>query len=341
MKYIRLIFLPLSVLYFVVVMLRNMLYDGGFFRSYAFKTPVIAIGNLSTGGTGKTPQAEYLIRLLKNEYQLATLSRGYKRKSKGYVLGNADSTAAELGDEPFQFHSKFPDIQVAVDANRIHGIGKLLSLAQPPQVIILDDAYQHRRVKAGFYILLTAYNDMYVDDFILPAGNLREGRSGASRADVIIVSKCPAGISRSEMDRITRKLNPTDAQQVFFTCIDYDGRVYNGNTSLSINEIKNKPKMLVAGIAKPRPFFEYLYQEGDIRKEFPDHHEFSEKEIAELQEQGSKNIIITTEKDYMRLKGRIADERLFYLPIQTRFVSRGDVFDQLILDYVGNRTTIR
>lgn len=328
----------MSLIYLLVTAIRNFLYDNGLFKSFGFPIPVIAIGNLSTGGTGKTPQTEYLIRLLSDKYNVATLSRGYKRKSKGFVLGNNDSNADILGDEPYQFYHKFPQIRVAVDADRKNGIEQLLSLNPKPEVLLLDDAYQHRRVKAGIYVLLTAYGDVYADDFLLPAGNLRESRIGADRAKVIIVTKCPPELSEAEMHNIVLKLKPKKSQKIYFTCIEYDNGVYSDTARLDIAEIKNVQKVLVAGIAKPKPFFEYLQQSEDDVLAFPDHHDFTENELADLKERSKNKIIITTEKDFMRLKGKLPADKLFYLPIKSRFLKESDNFDKTILDYVGQST---
>jgi tetraacyldisaccharide 4'-kinase len=341
MNLLRRILFPFSLLYWAVTALRNFFYDKGFFASASFTVPVIAIGNLSTGGTGKSPQTEYLIRLLSGRYRVATLSRGYKRKTEGFVLAGADSDAAALGDEPCQFHSKFPNIRVAVDADRKNGIGQLLLLSPRPELILLDDAYQHRRVKAGFYILLTAYGDLYADDFILPAGNLREGRGGAKRANVIIVTKCPPDLPQSEQLKIREKLGAQPGQKVYFTAIEYDDRVYSEEGSRGINEVKGNAKVLVAGIAKPKPFFDHLREEGDLVLAYPDHHDFTDKEIQDITKQANQKIIITTEKDFMRLKGRLPKEQLLYLPIRSRFLSGGDDFDKTILDYVGTSTANR
>src|SRR6187402_2631635 len=207
MNLLRKILFPLAVLYGWVTQLRNFLFDIGILKSYAFDVPVIAVGNLSVGGTGKTPQIEYLIRLLSPKYKIATLSRGYKRQTEGFILAGAGDNAKTLGDEPFQYHQKFPGIRVAVDADRKNGLEQLLfSQNQKPEVILLDDAYQHRKVKAGFYILLTSYGDLYADDFMLPTGNLRESRSGANRADIVIVTKCPNNLSDQDQNKIQRKL---------------------------------------------------------------------------------------------------------------------------------------
>lgn len=317
---------------------RNVFYNNGIFSSVRFNVPVIAVGNLSTGGTGKTPQTEYLIRLLSPLYNVAVLSRGYGRKTKGYVLADESAAAHILGDEPFQFYTKFKNIiQVAVDANRVEGINKLLKLSPAPDVIVLDDAYQHRKVQAGFYILLTAYGDIYADDFILPAGNLRESRGGAARAGIIVVTKCPPGISADEQDAIKKRLNPGSSQKVFFSCIAYDDLVYSSSTK-SVAEIKAQPKVLVAGIAKPQPFYKHLQQQGDVVKTYPDHHDFTEAEIKELIQLSETKPIVTTEKDYMRLNGRLPEDRLFYLPIKSHFINSSDDFDKTILNYVERST---
>jgi tetraacyldisaccharide 4'-kinase len=336
MKQFRLLLYPFAIIYGFITGIRNWLYDINIFKSYSFYIPVIAVGNLSTGGTGKTPMTEYLIRLLGENYRLATLSRGYKRKSKGFVLGSEQSGPDVLGDEPYQFYSKFPGIRVAVDADRVNGITKLIDLNPPPQVIVLDDAYQHRRVKAGFYILLTAYGDLYIDDHILPAGNLRENKMGAKRADVIVVTKCPENLSAAEKQYITSKLNLQSVRPIYFTTIAYDSEVYNETGKLTVQEIKQQPKTLVAGIAKPEPFFKYLKSDGDVLKQYPDHHDFTSTEIQELND--LNQLIITTEKDYMRLRGKVPNDRLYYLPIRTEFLNGSDKFNETILNYVGKST---
>jgi tetraacyldisaccharide 4'-kinase len=343
MKLLRLLLFPFAILYGTVTAIRNFLYDKGIYKSYTFSVPVIAVGNLSTGGTGKTPQIEYLIRLLSANYKIATLSRGYKRKSKGFVLGNADSDAAMLGDEPYQFYKKFSEIEVAVDANRKNGIEQLLKLSPKPEIILLDDAYQHRRVKSGLYILLTAYGDIYADDYILPAGNLREGSSGAKRAAVIVVTKCLPTISLDEREKIVKKLKPQPGQHVYFTFIEYDDKVYSETGILEAAEVKLMDKLLVAGIAKPQPFFSYLEGGNNVNLTYPDHHDFSEKDIIDIENKSQNKIIVTTEKDYVRLQGKLPGERLFYLPIKSSFIAGGNDFDKTILDFVklfpvgGNR----
>lgn len=337
MKFLRKLLFPFSLLYGGIAALRNFLYAHGVFKAYTFAMPVIVVGNLSTGGTGKTPHTEYLVRLLSGKFHVAILSRGYKRRSSGFILAGKRTTVAEIGDEPFQYHSKFDGIDVAVDSNRKNGIKQLIS-AVNPEVILLDDAYQHRRVKAGFYILLTAYGDLYADDLVLPAGNLREFVAGAGRADVIIVTKCPPELTVDRQKEIIRKLRPRHSQPVFFTTVAYDENVYGNNGSISLDSLTEK-KILVAGIAKPEPFFRYLQRDGDELQTYPDHHDFTEAEVAQLESASQEKIIITTEKDYMRLKGRLPGDRLFYLPIRVKFLNGKDQFDKLIADYVGKSTT--
>ncbi len=334
MNLLRKILFPFAILYGLITSIRNFLFDKGILKSTSFDLPVIAVGNLSVGGTGKTPQIEYLIRLLSNKYSVATLSRGYKRKSEGFVLADENSNAEILGDEPFQFYQKFPDVQVAVDANRTNGITQLLSQNVKPQVILLDDAYQHRKVKAGFYILLTSYDDLYADDFMLPTGNLRESRSGANRANIVVVTKCPKNLSEEKQTEIRLKLKLSCSQQIFFTYIDYDVEIYGKDEKISVAEIKSESKLLLAGIAKPKPFFEYLKNENDECLTFPDHHHFSDADLESIQNKANGRKIITTEKDYVRLKDSKLVSQLYYLPIKSTFINHQQNFDVSILQYI-------
>jgi tetraacyldisaccharide 4'-kinase len=336
MNLLRKILFPFAILYGFITSIRNFLFDKGILKSTSFDIPVIAVGNLSVGGTGKTPQIEYLIRLLSDRYSVATLSRGYKRKSEGFVLASETSNAEILGDEPFQFYQKFPNIQVAVDANRTNGIIQLLSQNEKPQVILLDDAYQHRKVKAGFYILLSSYDDLYADDFMLPTGNLRESRSGANRANIIIVTKCPKDLSDEKQAQIRLKLKLTCSQQIYFTFIDYDDFIYGENEKIGVNEVKAESKLLLAGIAKPTPFFDYLKNESDECLTFPDHHNFSDADLELIKSNAQNKRIITTEKDYVRLKDSKLTSQLYYLPIKSTFINHHQNFDATILEYVKN-----
>ncbi len=331
MNFLRKIFFPLAILYWLITFIRNWLYDKGIFKSYSFNVPIIAVGNLSVGGTGKTPQIEYLIRLLFDNNKVAVLSRGYKRSTEGFILADENATASSIGDEPFQFFSKFPNIQVAVDANRKNGIQNLLQLPNKPDVILLDDAYQHRKVKAGFYILLTAYDDLFCNDYILPFGNLREPSSGKKRADMIIVTKCPNDLSEIAQQKIREKLKVK--QQVFFTTIQYDDYVFGNENQLLVSEIQSESKVLVAGIAKPKLFFDFLKSENDETLVFPDHHHFSKQDCEQILAKANGRKIITTEKDFVRLNGLLPKEQLFYLPIKSTFLNTN--IDKTIEDYVG------
>uniref|UniRef100_UPI00404767ED tetraacyldisaccharide 4'-kinase n=2 Tax=Flavobacterium sp. TaxID=239 RepID=UPI00404767ED len=329
---LRKILFPLAFLYWLITYIRNWLYDKGIFKSSSFNIPIIAVGNLSVGGTGKTPQIEYLIRLLSDDFKIAVLSRGYKRTSEGFILADENATASSIGDEPFQFYSKFPKIQVVVDANRKNGIESLLQLANKPDIILLDDAYQHRKVKAGFYILLTAYDDLFCDDYILPFGNLREPSSGKKRADMIIVTKCPEDLSDLAQQKIREKLNV--AQSVFFTTIQYDDYVFGNDRQLLVSEIKKESKVLVAGIAKPKLFFEFLKNDTDETLVFSDHHHFSKQDCEQILAKANGKKIITTEKDFVRLNGLLPQAQLFYLPIKSEFLNNKNI-DKTIKDYVG------
>ena len=331
MNFLRKILFPLAFLYWLVTFIRNWLYDKGIFKSFSFDIPIIAVGNLSVGGTGKTPQIEYLIRLLSDNYKVAVLSRGYKRTTKGFILADENATASSIGDEPFQFYSKFPNIQLAVDANRKNGIENLLQLPNKPDVILLDDAFQHRKVKAGFYILLTAYDDLFCDDNILPFGNLREPSSGKKRADMIIVTKCPKDLSELAQQKIKEKLKVK--QQVFFTTIQYDDFVFGNDSQLLVSEIQSESKVLVAGIAKPKLFFDFLKNDNDETLVFPDHHDFSKQDGELILAKANGREIITTEKDFVRLNGLLPKSQLFYLPIKSVFLNTN--IDKTIEDYVG------
>ena len=332
MNFLRKILFPFSILYGCITAIRNYFFDKGILQSYSFEVPVIAVGNLSVGGTGKTPQIEYLIRLLAPKYKIATLSRGYKRKSEGFVLADANSTAEILGDEPFQIHQKFPQIKVAVDADRKNGIEKLLSLKDKPEVILLDDAFQHRRVKAGFYILLSAFDDLFCDDFLLPTGNLRESRKGAKRADVIIITKCPKDLSEIAQQNIINKIGLE--VPIYFSYIDYDDMVYNPNETKKVVEIKSIDKLVIAGIAKPEPFFNYLEVSKEDCLVYPDHHFFTEKDLQQIENRAKNKIVITTEKDFVRLSNQNLKSSIYYLPIKSDYISNKDLFDAEVFSYV-------
>lgn len=336
MQKLRKILLPFSWLYSGVTRLRNELYNRGIFESTAYDVPVICVGNLSVGGTGKSPMVEYLIDHLKDEYCVATLSRGYKRSTSGFYLLTGTETAREVGDEPLQFKKKYPNILVAVDEVRTRGIEKLLALPQPPEVILLDDAFQHRRVTPKLNILLTSYENLYSQDKVLPAGNLREPKSGSRRAHIVVVTKCPPGLGKIERQRVSESLDLLPEQSLFFASIGYSEQIFNQKGAMALSKLQEKEFVLVTGIAKPLPLVEYL-QEQDLKfqhESFPDHHNFTDKQLRSLT---SHELILTTEKDYMRLQGEFKDEQLYYIPIKTVFLASEPRFKSIITSSVTKK----
>jgi len=322
MNNLRKILFPFSWLYGGITALRNLLYNKGWLKSKTYTTPIICVGNLSTGGTGKSPMIELLIGFLKKDYKVAVLSRGYKRKTSGYKEVLKDSTAEEVGDEPLQFKNNFPEVTVAVCADRQKGIE---NLKVKSDVILLDDAFQHRKVKASTYILLTTFNDLYINDYILPAGNLRESRVGAERADIVLVTKCPEGVAYAKLQEIQYKLSLQPHQKIYFSKIGYDENIFGVTESLPLDYLKNKPFTLVTGIANPKPLVSYLKRK-ELKFEhskYPDHHHFSSSEIMQLKK---KEIILTTEKDYVRLQPKLGKFAVYYLPIKTIILKEQEEF---------------
>lgn len=328
MKNLRKILFPFSLIYAAVTSLRNFLYDKGIKKSTAFNLPIIAVGNLSVGGTGKTPMVEYLIRLLSDRYSLAVLSRGYKRKSKGFYLANDITTIEEIGDEPFQYHSKFKNIHVAVNADRVEGVTKILAALPTTEIVLLDDAFQHRKIKASFYIMLTAYNDLFYNDLVLPAGNLRECKSGVKRANVVVVTKCPKNLSEAEMLQIKSRID-IDNDKIFFSTINYHQTVTNNVEEIPVIDLKND-FIAVAGIAKPEYFYEYLNCTKNDCLTFSDHHFFSDQDLKNILQKANGRKIITTEKDYMRLQNQLPKNQLFYLPIEMDFIKEIEQFNNFL-----------
>lgn len=336
MKFLRILLFPIVPVYFVITWLRNKFYDWGIKQSKSYDFPVVCVGNLSTGGTGKTPMVEYLIRLLKDDFILATLSRGYKRETKGFVLASEKATAKTIGDEPYQFFHKFKNnALVAVAENRQEGIAELRQLEHMPNLIILDDAFQHRKVKASVNILLTAFNSLYTNDIVLPTGNLREPRSGAKRAQIIVVTKCPESLTETQKQQIVSRINPKSYQSVYFSSIAYSDTIFSAKESKSLSEVDNFT--LVTGIANPKPLLEFLDHESKTYEHigFKDHHNFTPEDIKKLEE---KSLIITTEKDYMRLMSYESfTNKLFYLPIETK-IHDSDSFDKSVKELVFQST---
>jgi len=333
-KGLRWVLSPFSLLYALVLQIRNKLFDLNILKQTSFNIPVIAVGNLSVGGTGKTPQIEYLIRLLQDDYTIAVLSRGYKRKSKGLVIATDKTTVEDIGDEPFQFFKKFQNITVAVDTDRVNGIQQLLKSYPKTNLVLLDDAFQHRKVKANFYILLTAYKQRYTQDYVLPLGDLREARSGAKRANAIVVTKCPANLSAQERSEIVKEINPTKSQQVFFSSIAYDTTVQSEIDRISLQDLIDYEVVLVTGIAKPEPLVKYLTLKNIKFKhlKFPDHHNFTSTDIELIQQfyagiNKPKKLILTTEKDMTRLSGML--KKVYALGIKTALLN-SEKFDSFV-----------
>ena len=311
----RFLLLPFAILYGLGVRLRHFLYDRGWLSSKRYPFPILCVGNLAVGGTGKTPMVEYLVRLLGQE-QVAILSRGYRRKTRGFVLADDSATAMTLGDEPYQYHRKFPRATVAVCESRQEGIERLLENPHF-KYIILDDAFQHRKVQAGTNLLLTSYDKLYTQDFLLPVGSLRDIRSRARKAQIIIVTKCPE-LTQTEQEKIIQQLKPLPSQKVYFTTIAYSDRVYSHEDSQALKDFIATPFTLVTGIANPTPLVDFLEKQGASFEHlaYSDHHHFSNRELELLRQ---KERILTTEKDYVRLEGALST--LYYLPIETQFLN--------------------
>ena len=346
LKSFRILLLPFAILYWLGISIRNWLFDKHFFKTSSFGLPLICVGNLSAGGTGKSPMVEYLVVLLKDSFKIATLSRGYKRKTKGYALANELSTALEIGDEPMQFHLKFPDVPVAVGEKRVEAIPQLLHDRPETTAIILDDAFQHRSVTAGLNILLTDYHNLFTRDFYLPTGDLRDLKSGYKRAAIIIVTKCPPDLPESEKLKLVKEIRPLLHQSVFFTAIQY-GELYHiisGQKQLLDTDTE---VLLVTGIANPRPLKKMLEMHSNSYQmlQYADHHIFSIDDLHEIKKKfesmnTENKILLTTEKDAVRLakfKGEIDALPLYVIPVQHRFLfNEGTKFDNLILGFINN-----
>ena len=346
LKSFRILLLPFALLYWLGIAIRNWLYNKNIIESTSFGLPLICVGNLSVGGTGKSPMVEYLVSNLKTDYKVATLSRGYKRKTKGYALADEKTTALEIGDEPMQFHLKFPDVPVAVGEERIVAIPQLLHDKPEVQVIILDDAFQHRAIKAGLNILLTDYNNLFTRDFYLPTGDLRDLKSSYKRAEIIIVTKCKKELSETEKQKLINEINPLPGQHVFFTAIDYS-RPYHIITKEEKGLSGKVEILLVTGIANPRPLKKLLEEYSNTYQmlQYADHHIFTIDDLKDIKEYFDKinakeKVILTTEKDAVRLLKfceEIRDMPFYVVPVKHQFLfNQGAEFDQLIIDFIRN-----
>ena len=346
----KIVLSPLAALYGLGVTIRNGFYKAGLLRGVSFSIPVISIGNLSVGGTGKTPHTEYLIRLLHEYLRIGILSRGYRRETTGYREVSTSNNASQVGDEPLQFKRKFPEVQVAVAESRSLAIPQLIRSYPDIQLILLDDGFQHREVQPGLNILLTEYNRLYMNDWLLPVGRLREWRSGAKRADIIIVTKCPADLSKEEMTRLESEVAPEDHQQVFFSRYVYGNpyKMYQGSERIQLSD--KLDVLLVASIAGTEYLMEYVESKsGSVRLlEYNDHHPFSNFDIGGIERyfrqmpESESSIILTTEKDAMRLDNHRElllklNMPIYILPVAVRFIDDGpSSFDAVIKDWLLN-----
>lgn len=336
---IRILLFPFAVLYDGLTRLRNLLFDLGLKPSASFSVPTISIGNVAIGGTGKTPMAEYVLRLLMaHQYEVATLSRGYGRKTKGMRLANENDTAETIGDEPFQLYQKFKQRAViSVAEERAMAIPFLVDQFPSLQAVVLDDAFQHRYVKPGLSLLLTGYDNPFYHDFVLPTGNLREARKGAARAQLIVVTKCAPNISDDEMIQIKQAIRTYTDRPVFFSSIRYSKPV----CFASNNPSHPTRVLLVTGLANAKPLVEFVQKEFAMvkHKEFGDHYAYSRNDVDALLQLATQHdaAILTTEKDRTKLEALVTNEeraRFFYLPIETAFIKHGSDFDALVLNYV-------
>ncbi len=345
---LRILLFPFALLYGMVISFRHFLFNVGILPSKKFDLPVIGIGNLTLGGTGKTPHTEYLIRLLRDKYRVAVLSRGYLRKSKGFVLAGSASTFQDIGDEPLQYNRKFGDhVYVAVDKNRCRGVSKLLHLPDPPDTILLDDSMQHRFIQPGLTLLLTDYRRLYAEDYLLPAGKLRDLKASAKRADIIIVTKTERVLSPIVRRIIIEKLKPKAYQSVYFSYLKYGSPVSFPDMKVTQFDRKYSTIVLFTGVANPYPLKDFLrYRCRElITIDFPDHHSYSERDILLIRKTWNdqftkKKLIVTTEKDAMRLIKSpylrlLKDLPMVYVPVEVKFHGQDEkMFNHQILSYV-------
>jgi len=350
LKSFRILLLPFSLLYWLGIAIRNWLFDKNVFKSTRFGLPLICVGNLSVGGTGKSPMVEYLVEMLKDKFRVATLSRGYKRKTKGYALANKTTTALEIGDEPMQFHLKYPGIPVAVGEERIVAIPQLLHDRPETQAIILDDAFQHRTVEAGLNILLTDYNNLFTRDFYLPTGDLRDLKSSYKRAQIIIITKCKPNLSLESRQKLINEIKLLPHQHIYFTAIEY-GYLYHITTGEKITLNPETEVLLVTGIANPRPLKKMLEEHSNSYHmlQYSDHHIFTIDDLNDIIKRFEKlettnkqntlsKIILTTEKDAVRLvkfNKEIAELPLYVIPVRHQFLfNEAEVFDKQVTAFI-------
>ena len=322
MKKLNFLGFPIALLYGLGMQLRNMLFKSGILYSNSIPLPSIGVGNLSVGGTGKSVVIMYLLDLLSERKKVGVLSRGYKRITKGVLQADKDSSAATIGDEPYQFYKAYPGIDVVVAEKRQEGVRHFQESLPSVEVLLLDDVYQHQYVTPSLMVLTTSFDAPFYRDFLLPVGNLREPRNGKSRADIILVTKCPRGIDAKQKQEILNAIKPALHQKVYFTTIKYSEWIQNETEKKHLKSFLTAPFVLVTGIANAAPLVSYLHELGLEFEHlaFPDHHLFSKKEAAEIAKQSKERFILTTQKDYHRLMLNWKSTQIYYLPIQMQFL---------------------
>ena len=339
MKKFKILLYPISLIYGITVGIRNILFDIGILDSRIYKIPTIGVGNLSIGGTGKSILVDYLINLFKSNYNITTLSRGYNRDTKGFVHADSKSTAYEIGDDPFQFYSKHPEINVVVCEDRRKGMNIILKKLHQTELCIWDDIYQHRFVKPGLMILTTTYDKPYTKDKILPLGKLRESISSSKRADVILINKCPVNISNLEREKFTNSLNLFEHQKVYYSSLTYSEEIKSKSISLDINHLKEKDFVLVTGIADSSYLVKFLKDRNLVfsHLKYKDHYNYSKSSIDKIKRISEGKYILTTEKDFGKLKLKIDSDNLFYIEVSLKFLNDNNEldFDNLIEKYVN------
>jgi tetraacyldisaccharide 4'-kinase len=346
---VKILLAPFSLLYGIGVSIRNGLYNQGLLKGVEFNVPIISVGNLSVGGAGKTPHIEYLIRLLKDYIDIATLSRGYRRKTKGFLTVHPKMTAEQVGDEPLQFKRKYPDIMVTVSESRTFAIPKIMMDNPDTKAVLLDDAFQHRSIKPGLNILLTEYSHPFTEDYLLPSGRLREWRSAYQRADVIIVSKCPPVVEQADKERLIKAIDPLPHQKIYFSYYDYQQPYFIFNPKYRLNLAEDVDVLLISAIARTDYLVSYLEEQvNSVRiREYADHHYFTNYDVGQLKAdfdrmESKKKVVLTTEKDAMRLelhrpylyKNQLP---IWAVPVEVKFhFDEGASFDENVREFLLN-----
>ncbi|MCR4849278.1 MAG: tetraacyldisaccharide 4'-kinase [Bacteroidales bacterium] len=341
----RILLLPIAFFYYIILKIRHKLYDWHILKTKKHDMPVICVGNLALGGTGKTPHVEYLANLLSGTYRVCIVSRGYGRKTKGFQLANGSCNAETVGDEPMQYVSKLSNVMVAVDENRNRAIELMDTMDRPSEVYLLDDAFQHRSTQAGLNILLTAYDKLYCNDFLFPSGTLRDVKSAARRADIIVISKAPEQLDELEKAEIIGQLSPLPQQKVFFSSIVYEPLKAINEAAMTLDPEEAESVLLFCGIARPQGLMEELkrhYQQVEVLK-FADHHPYNDTDVKHILEKveqlkGEKKIVVTTEKDLARFINspylcQFDAVPLFVAPISVK-IDQEEKFNEEILNYV-------